>query len=368
MPYKISGEKSETTRIIVIKESDWLIESNTVSSGSGAYEVTDLEVGNKLVFGRKSDGEIYGYGGIVAEEIVSVVTGGQIGIFAGGDTSGGQTNVMDYITINSLGNAQDFGDLTIMHIDHSGTSNGGLNRGIFAGGRTVGLADTDTIEYLAIVNPVNAVDFGNLTSARPYLGATSNYSNDRAVFMGGGSTQTNIIDYITISNTGNAANFGDLLTADFRTGSCSNGANNRGLCGGGTHKGNSIEYITISSTGNAQDFGDLTAARASMSVVDNAMNNRGVFYTGSMSGRINVIDYVTISTTGDATDFGDVVGIASYYQGDSSNGTSNRGVIGGKDYKANIIEYITITTPSNGSDFGDLLESKDRLAGCSNGE
>ena len=37
MPYKISCTKSETARIIILKESDWSIESNTVVSGSGAY-------------------------------------------------------------------------------------------------------------------------------------------------------------------------------------------------------------------------------------------------------------------------------------------------------------------------------------------
>jgi hypothetical protein len=37
MPYKISGSKSHTARIIILKESDWSIESNTVVSGSGNY-------------------------------------------------------------------------------------------------------------------------------------------------------------------------------------------------------------------------------------------------------------------------------------------------------------------------------------------
>lgn len=67
MPYKISGEKSETVRIIIIKESDWSIESNTVVSGPGAYLIEDLEAGNKLIFGRKEDGEIVGYGNITPE-------------------------------------------------------------------------------------------------------------------------------------------------------------------------------------------------------------------------------------------------------------------------------------------------------------
>jgi alpha-tubulin suppressor-like RCC1 family protein len=66
MSYKISGTKSETSRIIILKESDWSIESNTVVSGSGDYSVEDLETGSKLAFSRATDGEIVGYGTVSA--------------------------------------------------------------------------------------------------------------------------------------------------------------------------------------------------------------------------------------------------------------------------------------------------------------
>jgi len=59
---KISGTKSETARIIVFDESDWSIESNTVVSGSGSYEILNLESGNKSVIARSNDGEVVGYG------------------------------------------------------------------------------------------------------------------------------------------------------------------------------------------------------------------------------------------------------------------------------------------------------------------
>ena len=64
MPYKISGTKSETSRVIIVKESDWTVESNTVVSGSGAYSIEDLVTGNKLAFSRAEDGEIVGFGSI----------------------------------------------------------------------------------------------------------------------------------------------------------------------------------------------------------------------------------------------------------------------------------------------------------------
>lgn len=61
MPYKISGTKSETVRVMVVKESDWSIESNTVVSGSGDYEILSLEEGKKLIVARTTLGESDSY-------------------------------------------------------------------------------------------------------------------------------------------------------------------------------------------------------------------------------------------------------------------------------------------------------------------
>jgi len=63
MPYKISGTLSDDSRIIIIKESDWSAENNTIS-GSGSYEITELEAGAKLVAALKNDGEMLAYGNV----------------------------------------------------------------------------------------------------------------------------------------------------------------------------------------------------------------------------------------------------------------------------------------------------------------
>jgi alpha-tubulin suppressor-like RCC1 family protein len=68
MPYKISGTKSETARIMILKESDWSIESNTVISGSGVYEVDGLETGTKTTLARTEDGEFIGFGSVTPIE------------------------------------------------------------------------------------------------------------------------------------------------------------------------------------------------------------------------------------------------------------------------------------------------------------
>jgi hypothetical protein len=52
------------------------------------------------------------------------------GVFGGGGEDAGTSNVMDYITIATTGNATDFGDLTVAVMRLAGVSNG--SRGVFA--------------------------------------------------------------------------------------------------------------------------------------------------------------------------------------------------------------------------------------------
>ena len=86
------------------------------------------------------------------------------GLFAGGwkPTSPNQINVIDYITIATEGNAQDFGDTTSVRHSGGGTSN--TIRGIFSGGYNPSLLAT--IDYVTISTLGNANDFGDLTAAR----------------------------------------------------------------------------------------------------------------------------------------------------------------------------------------------------------
>ena len=128
------------------------------------------------------------------------------GVFAGGYAI---TNVMDYITIATTGNATDFGDLTVARSEPGGVNSS--TRGVWSGGsKTVG--DQNTIDYITIATTGNATDFGDHSVSRVQIGAVC--SSTRGVF-GGGSTgsDSNVMDYITIATTGNAVDFGDLTVA-----------------------------------------------------------------------------------------------------------------------------------------------------------
>ena len=122
-------------------------------------------------------------------------------IFGGGSASPNEQDVMDYLHIQSSGNAIDFGNLTDSRNEVRAC--GSATRTVFAGGRSPHPSVTDTIDYVEIAITSNATDFGNLTGARAAVAAVSNQT--RGVFMAGfGPSNTNHIDYITIASVGNA--------------------------------------------------------------------------------------------------------------------------------------------------------------------
>ena len=145
------------------------------------------------------------------------------GLFAGG--YGGPSplngvNTIGYITIASTGDAQNFGDLFTGAYSNAGTSSN--TRAVFAGGADGPAAGDmqNVIEYVTIATLGNAQDFGDLTGANENIRGTSN--KVRGVFAGGYQPGfTNTMQYITISSTGNALDFGDLVSAISQQGMCS---------------------------------------------------------------------------------------------------------------------------------------------------
>ena len=180
--------------------------------------------------------------------------------------------------------------------------NGGA-RGIFAMSYQPGVSNR--IEYVTISTLGDATDFGDLVKSRKFGDALS--SSIRGVHFGGydGSNSLNIIDYVTIASTGNATDFGDTIDTTIRKQGCSNAT--RGVIPSGdspsTKKG--IEFVTISTLGNSILFGELTVARRGTGSVASPI--RAVFMGGEVSpAKYNVMDYVQIASTGNAVDFGDL--------------------------------------------------------------
>ena len=220
----------------------------------------------------------------------------------GGTRSGNQ---LQYVTFATASNATDFGDLSVDRVLSNAASNS--TRGLFFGGSDNGptYTRTDVVDYIAIDTTGNATDFGNLIRAISPNGAGF-ASTTRAIHaggaFGGGTSRSNQIEYYTIDSTGNGTDFGDLSAGKENVNGCS--SNTRGIFAGGYQVNNAdidiIEYITIANTGDVTDFGDLTAATSNMNGCTSNQTTAVMNRTG------NVIETVTIASTGNASDFGDL--------------------------------------------------------------
>lgn len=237
---------------------------NTAEDGVNTIQyITYTSKGNTTNFGTLNSGTRVNGTGTFSNSTRGVIGGGE-----GAAPTYPLTNIIDFITIATTGNASDFGDLLAATYAMGGTASS--TRGVFAGGNT--LPQTNVIQYITIASAGNAQDFGDLTTTnrnRVSNGVVS--SGTRGVFAGGivGPTASNVIDYITIATIGNATDFGDLI--ETTTNSIGAGSNStRGVFGGGASNSNVIQYITIASAGNAIDFGDLTLGRIYVGGLSNA--------------------------------------------------------------------------------------------------
>ncbi len=271
---------------------------------------------------------------------------------AGGGNDGSYVNTIDYWTIPTLGNAQDFGDRTVSLYAEACASS---TRGLFGCG-----VYTNTIDYITFSSTGNAQDFGDASYAPGEGGAGSN--EIRGIWAGGYATspnaQRNIISYVTISTLGNGEDFGDLTGA--RTGCACAASTTRLLTAGGQQDGgdsadNVIDYITIMSTGNAIDFGDITSSYL-VNMGGASSSTRAVWMGGGIAAPTyaaqNVIDYSTIATLGNALDFGDLQEATKHT---SACSDPTRAMIGGgSSGDTDLIQYITIASTGNSTDFGNL--------------
>ena len=276
---------------------------------------------------------------------------GNRGVFMGGEGIPGITNIIDFVTIPSTGNAIDFGDLVYSRVYSAGCSSS--TRGIIAGG-----GNSSTIQYITISSTGDAIDFGGILTTLHRQGPGCSNST-RGVFMGRYTSpgNSNTIDYITLASTGNAQYFGDLTRIVSTHASCS--SSTRGIAAGQS----TIDYVTISTTGNAIYFGDLYIAAERLLNSGLSNSTRGLFAGGYAS--INVIQYITIATTGNSQDFGDLISPSYHVSGVSS---PTRGLFGGgSNSPTNIVQYVTIPTTGNAFDFGDLTVGRNGCAACSNG-
>mgnify|MGYP001170433467 CR=1 FL=1 len=184
--------------------------SNGSGSSTSIVTVTIQTTGNASDLIDLSGAEGYSFGGVSSNDTRALAFGGRYGNAFG--------VAVDYFTPgNSSVAAADFGDL-LLGSNKPAVTNDNVNRTIYhesynGSGFSWGSL-SNTLAYLDTATLGNAVDFGDLSSARQGGGASAN--NTRALFFGGESNSSsdsyahNTVDYVTVATPGNATDFGDV--------------------------------------------------------------------------------------------------------------------------------------------------------------
>ena len=274
------------------------------------------------------------------------------------------TATMDFFTIEVLGDAQDFGDLNSSKTGLGGNSDN--TRGVVTGGHPSSspYPATDEMQFITIASLGDATDFGDLNTSM--VGHYSGGDKTRAIVGASESGNSNVIEYYTIQSLGDSVDFGDRASGQYKYTTGSVASTTRGLIMGGYNVPtagtvNNIDFLTISTLGNTQEFGDLTISGSSQGTASNA--TRGI-----RMGRYptnNVIDFVTIATLGNAIDFGDMATLNEYDGRSCTNPT--RYVYQGGSSADNVMQFVEIATTGNTQDFGDLVVGRRGHASISNG-
>ena len=197
---------------------------------------------------------------------VGTVSNGVRAVSALGIDGSTFTNVINFFTIATTGNASDFGDTASGAYNNFGCLES-PTRGVYVGGNNNTPSPStqyNRIDFVTIATTGNTQDFGDLTGVTSIAEGTS--SNTRGIIRHGqsGPTHTNTIDFITIASAGNAIDFGD---SPFFSGAAGGGGSVtnriRAVFAGGYGQApsftmvNGIEFLTIATTGNSLDFGDI---------------------------------------------------------------------------------------------------------------
>ncbi len=297
--------------------------------------------------------------------------GGVRGVTMGGRIPGGNTNRVEFFTVDVASDATDFGDLTQTRRRTQGCASA-TRSFMFGGSEPGGSSGYNRIDFVTFSTTGDATDFGDQTTELRSPGSVSNATRG---ITGGGSvgypsgSQTNIIEFITMAHSGNTIDFGDLTQARDYPGTVNSPT--RGVFAGGADYPsfyNTIDFITIASQGiNASDFGDLV--QAAQGVAGNCNSVTGIFAHTYGPAYSQNVTKINMASTGNSVNFAERTHISTPTQGASS---STRGVFCGGYAPSptpytDSMEYLAFATGGTGVDFGNLTQVLAANVTASNG-
>jgi len=187
-----------------------------------------------------------------------------------GVIAGGGRSDIEYITMSSTATGVNFGNLTHGNNIRYCNGCGNSTRGIIYDGVLSPNTATNVIEYVTISTLGNASDFGDETGGQGD-GPFSCSNATRSVRAGGGfPSGSTTIDFIEIATLGNSTDFGDLTVSRY-SGEGVASPTRAVFAGGAAHPSyyNNIDYVQFATKANAVDFGNLTDGRNYLSGASN---------------------------------------------------------------------------------------------------
>ncbi len=286
------------------------------------------------------------------------------GYNAGGNSTPGNSNIIDKFSFTTDGNATDVGDVTANK--HNATGQSSDTHGYSSGGE--GGSTTNVIDKFSFTANGNATDVGDLTLARKFAVGQS-YETHGYVSGGnnGSGAQQNIIDKFTFASNANATDHGDLTLA--RYGGAGQSSLTHGYTSGGYASGSSptttnvIDKFTFASNANATDVGDMNHSR--YYTAGQSSTTHGFISAGLPSH--DLIDKFPFASNANAVDHGDLsLGNQRHGPGGQSStthGYTSGGMNGAGNTMFNVIDKFSFTANTNATDVGDLTAARDFSAG-----
>ena len=202
------------------------------------------------------------------------------GIVAAGWSRPNSANIreIDYVSIAQAGNSEDFGDLVSPTNYGCGTSS--TTRGLLIGGYTNPNPQTsyytNRIEFITIATLGDGTDFGDVNISNTNLMSAASNATRGLIWGGGGdgSNMVNVIDFVTFATKGDATDFGDMLAATQGGGAMSSPTRCVYYSGNGGAS-NVIEFVEIATLSNSVDFGDAATGSHGKYTFANFSNGHG---------------------------------------------------------------------------------------------
>jgi len=262
---------------------------------------------------------------------------GSRGLSLGGTAPTASTNVIDYVNISTRSDAIDFGDMQTAKIKPGVGTDG--SRGVAIGGTGA----TTEIDYWAFGSTGNAADFGDCHTQVSEGGSAS--GGGRVIQANGGSSPGDDLQKLQINTLGNSSEFGELTEASGNGMGASDGS--RGII---THSDADVDFVNILTDGNATLWGDQFTNQIQAGAASDG--SKAIMFGGEIGSAVDNIGYLQINNLGYAADWGGELSGARRYLGATSDG--NRAIIHSGYPAVDTIEFISMSAlGSSAADFGE---------------